>query len=326
MKRLNLFIILAVLLCSCAEGDNLEYDTNIDGLYSKQDAFLRNSNDTISIDFYDSIYKSLEIKIDSIVRYMNQSSATQTQGASCYNNYLFDFGNNMTYIHIYDMNTKSLVKRFNSQMSNALYHCNNVCFSNIYYSENDIFPLLFVSQQRTIPQEVQVCRITGELDNPEISIICVIMLPTIDDLCVKNRTDVVLDNENNAMYAYTESKDYNLCTLKFNIPQVLNNQTIYLSNQDIKEISIYNNIYVAKQGAVIKNGFLYVIKGIPNRNPLALTIINLYNHSWTEFDLSDYGVSWEPEGIFFYNEELYCTSNNNRGIYKFYFDSIVNTK
>ncbi len=119
------------------------------------------------------------------------------------------------------------------------------------------------------------------------------------------------------MYAYTITSDsYKLCTYKFDIPDVLNNDTLFLTKEDIKEMHIYNTIYKAKQGAVIKNGFLYVTKGIPQKNPLELTIINLNNHSWKEFDLSKHHVNWEPEGLFFYNDELYCTANFNNGVYK----------
>lgn len=327
MKRINLLYLLLLLLSSCAEGDNIDVDNiYVDYTYSRRGTITNNNNDTVHIYYYGSHFKSLDIRIDSIVKCMDQNSSTQTQGASCFDYYLFDFGNNLTYIHMYNLKTRSLINRINSKMSNTLYHCNNVSFSNLYYSEFDLFPLLFVSQQRTTPQEVQVCRIVGEVNNPDISVASVIMLPDKADICVKNRSDVVLDNENHAMYLYTEDKDYNLCLIKFEIPQIMNNDTIYLTEKEIKEISIFDSRYVAKQGAVINNGFLYVIKGIPNRNPLGLTIINLSNHYWTEFDLSYYGVDWEPEGLFFYEDELYCTSNFNKGIYKIHLNTISSTK
>lgn len=319
MKYIYLLLVFLVFLSSCAEGGVMDVldGLYVDSIYIQRDTIIRGSNDTVYTEVHDTIHKSLNIKIDSIVKYMDQQSVGQTQGASCYNNYLFDVGNNMTYIHIYDMDARSLVKRFRSRMSNILYHCNNACFSNIYYSDEDQFPLLFVSQQRTTPKQVHVCRISGELNEPNISLVCVIMLPTDNDLYIKNSADIVLNNDNNTMYAYAiTNNDYKLCTYQFDIPDVLNNDSVFLTKQDIKEMHIYNSEYRAKQGAVIKNGFLYVVKGIPNRNPLGLTIINLYNHSWKEFDLFDHHFGWEPEGLFFYNEELYCTTNYNKGVYK----------
>lgn len=304
-------------MSSCAEGGTMDILDGlfVDSILYKRDTVINSNNDTTFIEIHDTIRKPLNVKIEYIEKIMDQEPNSANQGASCYGNYLFSCTDYMTYFYVYDLYNKSFLKRHRTNQKNTKHHCNNICFSNIFYSDEDIFPLLFVSQQRKDPKEVQVCRLIGGIDDFQLSVVSTILLPTDVDLYIRNHADVVLDNDNNSMIAYTITDDLLLCTYKFDTPQVLNNDTIYLSKQDIKETNIYNTRYSAKQGAVIDNGFLYVVKGIPNRSPIGLTIINLFNHSWKELDLFHRGLGYEPEGLFFYDNELYCTTYSN-GIFR----------
>lgn len=261
---------------------------------------------------------SAKLVIDSIVYKFSQVAAGDLQGADCYDGVMFQFCDKFSYASCYDMETYKRLSFFKTP-SVSSYHCNNADFSNIFYDENDRFPLLYISQFRNNDRCVIVCRITQEKNVYSIRVVQKIQLP-MDHSIIGYYTDAVLDNENGFMYVYSyNSTKYNSISIhKFKIPEFREDETVVLTNDDIIE-SFNNGFCRHPQGAIIKNGLLYMVEGVPNwGTEVYLRVTNLKNksHARVSFSKMQTDRTWEPEDIFFYNDELYCASNFCQGVYK----------
>jgi hypothetical protein len=261
---------------------------------------------------------SVKLVIDSIVYKFSQVAAGDLQGADCYDGVMFQFCDMFSYASCYDMETYKRLSLFKTP-SVSSYHCNNADFSNIFYDENDRFPLLYISQFRDNDRCVIVCRIIQEGMKFTIRVVQKIQLP-MDHSIIGYYTDAVLDNENGFMYVYSyNSTKYNSISLhKFKMPEFREDETVVLTNDDI--IESFNNGYCKHpQGAKIKDGLLYMVEGVPNwGTEVYLRVTNLENksHARVSFSKMQTEKIWEPEDIFFYNDELYCASNFCKGVYK----------
>ena len=72
------------------------------------------------------------------------------------------------------------------------------------------------------------------------------------------------------------------------------------------------------QGAAYHDGLLYIGKGLPSIGYVNLHVVDLANRRlWFSVDLLSNGFSWEPEGAFFYKDDLYIGASSR--IFKFTF-------
>lgn len=129
MKRLTLVLITLVVplfLGSCQE--KLEWTIDIVA-----------GNIVPAEDNYD------HIEYEEIM----ELSGRYSQGGDCWGDYFFQFTKNNFEVRVFDLSTKTLVQTIN--ITNSLRgfvsdcHCNTVCFGTEYYSDEDQFPLIYVS-------------------------------------------------------------------------------------------------------------------------------------------------------------------------------------
>ncbi len=251
--------------------------------------------------------------IETITKYMNQSSGgVSVQGAACHGDYLFQFQDKNAAVFIYNLKQKKFVKKI-TLTPNKYNHCNQASFSDKYYSTEDMFPLLYVSGSSSgTYNHVQVYRITGYEDNFEIKQIQEIILPPSNKETWVYWTCIIMDNDNHALYAYANS---NTRLIKFDIPDIYLD-TVNLTDYDIKEI-IDLDFIDHQQGGIIRNNILYIIFGVPAwGDKVTLRIFNIYKKiEMAKLNLTDLNFKKEPEALFFYNNDIYCATNN-AGIYK----------
>ena len=286
-------MILSVIFVSCNKDDFVD-------LYDENDE---------PIDFSEGY----GIKIS---KYMGQSSQGSVQGAAAHGDYLFQFQDHNEAVYVYNLASKTLIKKI-ELTPNSSNHCNQVSFSNLFFSKEDMFPLLYVSGARSATyNRIQVYRITGEKDNIDIQLIQEIILPKKTDENWVSWTCSILDNENQYLYAYASNASTRL--IKFEIPD-FHQETVNLTDADILEFIPIEHIN-HQQGGIIKNGVFYMIYGVPSwGDQVWLRLFNLETkNEIVRFNLSEKKFKGEPEGIFFYNNELYCATNNS-GIYKIKF-------
>lgn len=252
-----------------------------------------------------------------ISKYMGQSSSGgSVQGAAAYGEYLFQFQDHNEAVYIYNLANKSFIKKI-ELTPNSNNHCNQLSFSDLFYDKTDFFPLLYVSGSRTATyNQIQVYRITGKNENIDIEQIQEIILPPRNDTNWVSWTCSIIDNENRYLYAYASNASTRL--IKFEIPD-FHPKIVKLTDSDILGFIPIDHID-HQQGGIIKNGIFYMIYGVPSwGDKVWLRIFNLETKTETvRFNLSECKFKGEPEGLFFYNNELFCVTNNS-GIYKIKF-------
>ncbi len=268
--------------------------------YNIDNLFTKNDNDTL-------------IYVSEITKYMRQYSGGQ--GAACYEDYLFHFQDHNAAVSIYNLAEMGFIKKI-VLTPNSNNHCNQASFSNIFYSVEDKFPLLYVSGSRTgTYNQVQVYRITDDSDSLKIEQIQEIILPPKTKYNYISWTCILLDNDSNYLYAYSNATSK---LIKFNIPNY-QERTVNLEDEDILEIIPIENI-PHQQGGTIKNGIFYMIYGVPQwGDQVWLRLFNLETKKEIiRYNLSEKDFKGEPESLFFYKNELYAITNGT-GIFKIIF-------
>lgn len=340
MRKFIFFVVCflcgASFLSACGEAD--EYtpidDVRIDTIIINDTIYdtIVYRKDTIIINNNDTIFKTDTIvKIDTIVKhdtitqadtkkeasieitlYMEQVSGNASiQGSAVYDNYLFEFSPSASCVYIYDLKNKTFVQSVKLSR-NSQDHFNNASFGN-FYSEDDKFPLLYISGGSSTYNPVDVYRIIQEGDVFSFENIQNISLPESSD---DNRfywTCVMIDRENEFIYAFSSFKG-DVYLSKCNIP------AYEIENVQLSEVDFLENRYIDsftnKQGATIKDYYIYMATGIPGLEETTLRIYDLATKTRKYmFSLKDYGFIFEPEGISFYGEDLIISSQKGRGIY-----------
>lgn len=252
-----------------------------------------------------------------IEKYMNQNSPeVSVQGAASYGDYLFQFENYNANIYIYNLKTKVFIEKV-PLAKNSNNHCNNASFSSIFYEEGDEFPLLYVSGGVTSTyNHVQVYRIIFSDNRFIFEKVQEIEFPKATDNNKMHSTQAILDD--NYMYVLTKGTDQTFIS-KFEIPDNKISSIALVDEDIIEQFEVKD--YIHKQGAIIKNGFLYILYGVPAWGDTNyLRIIDLSNYEDTcVYNLSELGFWQEFEGLSFYNDSLIVAANNNAGIFIFHF-------
>lgn len=275
-----------------------------------------------NVDDEDEVTSNNEDILLGISKYMNQSSSgASVQGADCYGDYLFQFQHANAAVYVYNLKEKVFVGKIGLK-SNSNNHCNNVSFSNIFYSEGDEFPLLYVSgSQGGTYNQVQVYRVYHNEGSFAFERVQDIKFPTGNDNNHMFWTQVMMDNEENLMYVLSKERNSGGGTFisKFKIPSLYKADVELVDADIIDQYEVSNSIH--KQGAVIRRGLLYVMYGVPSSGDTNyLRIIDLKQKKDAFIiNITEKGFKAEAEGTFFYNDELFCATNNS-GIYKFELD------
>ena len=262
----------------------------------------------------------IELSGDSdlkIYKYMDQSSSgVSVQGAASYGDYLFQFQDKNAAVYVYNLANTSFIKKI-TMTPNSNNHCNQASFSNIFYSDGDDFPLLYVSGSGNKDyNHVQVYRIRGKDDTMDITQVQEIILPPRNSNNMCYYTCSILDNENHYLYAYASNASTRL--IKFNIPD-FQQKNINLTDEDIIEYTLVDHID-HQQGGIIKDGIFYMIFGVPGwGDQVWLRLFNLETKTEiVRYNFTEKNFKGEPESIFIFKNELYATTNNS-GIFKVQF-------
>ena len=256
-----------------------------------------------------------EGSVIKIEKYMSQENiSSNLQAGDCYGDYFFQFENNNARVLISNLKTKRFLGMV-TLSSNSKNHCNNVSFSRIFYDTDDEFPLLYVSGSPSgTYNHVQVYRIQ-KMDNTfTISKVQEIVLPKSNSDNNLYWTGAVMDNENGFMYVYANNQGAQIA--KFNIPDIMQKE-IALTDEDILEqftVATFRH----QQGAVIHNGMMYVMDGVPQWGDTNyLRIIDLVNKdNYKTINITELGFgNVEFESCSYYEDYFISASNSNRGIF-----------
>lgn len=258
------------------------------------------------------------------------------QSAACYSDYAFFISNKMIHVMVYNMKTNQRIFYLTQDPlgTGTIYHCNQACFGTQKYSEDDYFPLLYVSQFQNKSNRcfIQVFRVlpTSAGINQEFTSFAFERIQTIffpvanDDNCLNN-VNAIIDTDNQCFYTYSRNnnaaaENYRKCKIsQFKIPHPLLSSSVYLTDSDILDSYFLPFQAVNIQGGAYHDGLLYIGRGAPSAGYVNLYVIDLsHRRLWFHVDLlTNRYFSYEPEGAYFYKDNLYIGASSR--IFKFSF-------
>lgn len=326
-------------LQSCGEDDNdyitidiEKYDTDSD--YNDND---NNGTNNDSLPDTSPTKPTVIPTANKAYLYMDQITrgGMVHQSAACFGDYAFFISNKMVNTMVFNMrtNTKIFTLKQKALGSENVYHCNQACFGTQKYSEEDPFPLLYISQfqnkdNRCFITVFRVLPTSTGLDQEYTSfafeLIQTIYFPIATDDNSLYNVNAVIDTDKHFIYTYsrnnnTDAENYMQCKIsKFNIPDPLESSVVFLSDSDILDSYFIPTQAANMQGGTYKDGFLYIGRGKASVGYINLYVVDLDNRRlWFTVDLLNNGFGYEPEGAFIYNDVLYIGAGT--AIFKFSF-------
>ena len=259
----------------------------------------------------------------------NAQGSNTAQGSAVYGNYLFMVHEYLATVKMLNLKNNVRVDCTTGITSDTFWHCNQASFGALKYDADDMFPVLYVSQQndtngcglvhtlRIIPTLAD-----GEITAFTVSIVQSIHLPAMTDSNCLGNPNWTYDPDNDCAWVYSRNNNSNAANYreahftKFAIPS-LSVSDVTLTDADILDTfhntwSMYNG-----QGACINNGRLYIVQGYVNAGYIWLRGIDLYakRTQVTLIDLLADGMTDEPEGVFIWDGCL-CFSTHTSPVYK----------
>lgn len=303
-------LLFAVLLSCMAISTFASCDE--DNYYEElQDVTNTINNSSLCDDNNDLVLK--------IERFMSQDwGEYDLQDGDCYGDYYFQFKNFNKKILITNLKSKEFLGAV-ELTANSKNHCNTVSFSRLFYDKDDEFPLLYVSGSMDGKyNHVQVYRIQRMEYLFSFTKIQEITLPQCNQKNHLYWTGAAMDNENGFMYVYANDGGAHIA--KFSIPDILQENVILTDEDILEQFSLPG--FTHQQGAVIRNGLLYVMDGVPHSGDTNyLRIIDLVNKKDFEMiNISALGYgNIEFESLSYYEDCFITASSGYLGVFSIHF-------
>lgn len=292
-----LLCVVALLIFSCSKDEDDEDGS--DYAY----------NDWLS-------YSKVKIK-----RYASGIKAHQSTAA--YGDYAVFVTDRHTHFYFYNLKEKKYV--FDLRMKtgsgsdyrgNTLYHSNQSSFGPDKYTEEDDFPLLYISQhaREDLRHFAEVFRIQAEWDDSlqeyksfKANLVQTIYFPPMTNENSLGNINLAIDTLNRQMYTYSRNnnsgqENSGVCKITcFDLPES-HTGDVYLEDSDIKSSFYIDSSAVNMQGGCIQDGILYIGRGMYSAGYIYLYAVNLEMEAEVaRIDILSKLHHWEPEGCFFYN-------------------------
>ena len=332
MRKFLLLLLLGSILqitAACSEDPLIEV---IQPIAMIEDSIVDASEDSVAVSPNDSVEGKI-VTVDSVSVSLYADNSKDNQSAAVYGDYLFVITKGRGYIYIYNLKSKTLVYTIRpgaileyDYKGSDLYHCNQATFGIDFYAHDDPFPLLYISQRAKSDLRcfVEVFRIVPELNERgdgyksiDAQLVQTIYFPAMTKENSLGNVNCVIDSEKKLMYTYSrnnnkEEENYGACKIScFNIPPLGQNY-VYLEDSDILSSFMLGCSAVNMQGGCIKDNILYIGQGYKAVGYIYLNVVDLYNRNLLgRIDLLRQGVEWEPEGCFYYQENVMLTAGSN---------------
>lgn len=262
------------------------------------------------------------------------------QSATNYGKYLFLVKDRLSSISLYDLDEKKIIQNLQLESrderinGSIISHCNQCSFGKEKYEENDIFPLLYISQRSpndSVGAYLDVLRIipnvdiNGTIDSFQIEQVQKIFFPVMTDQNSMGNPNAIIDINKGFIYTYSrnnrpKANNYlEAVVSKFLLP------SLYDSKGDIQKIVILHDNDILDsfncgfsllnaQGGFYRKGKIYFAQGYPSKNEklnyVLFREINLKKRKLTRtVDMLNNGFRAEPEGCWFYNGKVMVTDS-----------------
>ncbi len=240
------------------------------------------------------------------------------QGAAAYGKYFFQFSDHMENVGVYDIEQGALLCVRSWEM-NELYHCNNANFGIKKYSEQDEFPLLYVSMENIDAHLALVFRVQRAGNDFSFTKVQTVIYPDPRQSGVYY-PNCMIDGQNDRMYvmgyteySYMKSKSNRIKVSEFVLPDC-SSEIVELRSEDAL-FSFEIDSVTATQGGLVKNGKIYQVYGF--KNDITFRILDPKEKGFTAVvNLPKNKFKREPEGMVEYNGDFYCADVTG-AVYKF---------
>lgn len=227
--------------------------------------------------------------------------------------------NDELYSYVYNIKSKSFLGKL--QLPHFDYkspHANCSCFGNLFYDDDSLLPLLYVSQWKWNGERgVLVYNIKKNFTVELIQFIAPLKIRK--DIIGYGDIDWVVDTDSERLYALaykkagasTITEDNEEIITAFHLPTVKNNSTVILTEEDIID-SFRCEVFNYSQDKTYKGGKIYVISGGNDANLAFMNnmrIIDLKTKSviYKKNIYNEGQAHAEPEGLSFCGDELFLT-------------------
>ncbi len=324
-----LFLLVPFVSCSHADDVLEEYvieiertikdtTTNNDSINNPSD---NNSTNTVVV-VKDTIKLSYE-------KYMNLTPSFGTvQGAACYEKYLFQGYSNNAALGVYDLENKTVLCKLDipGPEPNSNTHANTVNFGNERLSPDDYFPLLYISSGYTKKINgtpcsfIYVYRISKYNNYDGTEGFHIEFVQTITLKGFGSWTEGIPDNDHNLLWIKYEPMGTNgeYRYASFSMPKLENGDVTVTKDNALTDFSLGIQPFTSSnQGHIYyDNKILLVSGGSLETHKKAYIIINLLTQTRElVIDLAEIGLNYEPENLFFYNNQMMI--GYSHAIYKF---------
>ena len=308
--------------------------TALDGKANVED--INDINDTIgALGVYEK--KDIDDKMDGVFNYYGQkidvskkfymplyymsftiASSNSIQGGAVYGDYYIQFTDKQSSFTIIDLKNRKVVQD-TALTPVDTYHCNNVNFSDVFYSNDDLFPLVYVSMENIAEHKVLVYRLVGNIGEITLQLIQTITFDAPES-CNVYYPNACLDNENGLLIqmgyttnSYQKSDTNKIIFNIFNLPSLSNSNVSLPDNEKIDNFTLPS--LHATQGSFVLDGKIYQVYGISGEKWIKVIDIST-GKIVTSIDLNNQNtIIGEQETLFVWNNELY-TVGINKCIYK----------
>ena len=246
------------------------------------------------------------------------------QGCAEYGNVLFVACNTMSVIAIYDLINKKILGKILLEAVST-YHCNSMNFGTERYSEDDLFPMLYISMENIAEHKAVALRITqyGDEYNAEIKQIITYPVPSSSEQYYPNCS---LDNRNGYLFVkgyiknnYLAGNGNAIRVRKFKLPKITDGDVSLTIDDALQTFDVH--ALNCTQGEIVNNGKLIGCYGADWAGDKSIHIAMIdpdLEKMVTDIVISDMGYRQEPESIFIWNNQLYILDVMG-GIYQLFF-------
>lgn len=224
---------------------------------------------------------------------------------------------------VIDYNTKEIIYR--GLMPSHHSHHNNAQFLDVYYDENDAYPLLLMSRGDYPSADSNKFYIMRIVENDGVFTISIVKTIT----CTLPQADYggnwICDSNKDKLYLYTmllgdwrvrENEGNKFVIYEFDMFDPLDGSDLTLTEDDMKRFTKYD--YCILQGGTCCGGKLFLpIQNYTKINGIAPSyyghIIAIINPDTGKIERIIPTDSMENEGIAIYNDKIYVSSKNGSG-------------
>ena len=239
------------------------------------------------------------------------------QGAACYGKYLFQGYSNNAALGVYDLENKSVLCKLDipGPEPSSSTHANTVNFGNERFSLDDYFPLLYISSGYTKKINGSPCsfiyvyRVSKYNNQDGTEGFHIEFVQTITLKGFGSWTEGIPDNDHDLLWIKYEPNGPNgeYRYASFSMPKLEIGDVTILKEKALTDFSLGIQPFTSSnQGHLYYNNTILLVSGgsLETQKKAFIVVNTLSQTRELVIDLAEIGLNYEPENLFFYNNQM----------------------